>query len=528
MKKILLLVLFVASLFGCEKNFEAINENPYNPTETSMEALFNGVIASLPLGWNEQFYVHNEKLYEASQLGALTAHAWLNTGIGIDEIWNNYYATLKNIREIERRFELFKEKGGTEEELKNVRAMLKIITAYKTFYMTDLFGDIPFFDAGRGIEGLEFLRPQYDTQESIYKSLLEDLRWADAQIETNPFVTAANGKPLYSFGSFDALFKSNMQRWRQFANALRLRYAMRMVEKDRAYAEPIIAEIIQQQKPLVKKGGEIVVSPRALGFAKQSTHWTFREHKNLRMGTTIWNVLSPQNKEDGSGIIDPRAFIFFEPNNAMKWTPYPNVPGAVPPVEGGAPYGGQRDVNFDFKGVSCLYSPFSYYLIRDEADVPEILITAAEVQFLKAEAYLRGIGVAQDNFQAEIEYSDGIEASMLFWYGIAENTYIWEPKPQVTQAQIFGYIFHPAVSLSANGFKLETIYTQAWLDMFRQPWEAFALARRTGKTPRAGAPLNYFRLNYPASESTYNAENWSAQTAKMGGDRNDVKMWWML
>ena len=108
-----------------------------------------------------------------------------------------------------------------------------------------------------------------------------------------------------------------------------------------------------------------------------------------------------------------------------------------------------------------------------------------------------------------------------------QNTYIWEPKPQVTQGQIFGYIFNPAVSLSGNGFKVESIYTQAWLDMFRQPWEAFALARRTGKTPREGDPLTYFRLTYPASESEYNSENWLAQTGKMGGDKNEVKMWWM-
>lgn len=527
MKKLALLFAFALTATGCEKDFDTINENPYSPTATSMEALFNGVVQSLQLAWSEQFYVHNEKLYEATQQAALTSHAWLNTAIGIDEIWNNYYATLKNIREIERRFAAFEAAGGSPEELKNVRAMLLTLTAYKTFRMTDLFGDIPFFDAGRGIEDLQYLRPKYDSQEAIYKALLDDLEWAAGNIEIDPTATAPNGNPLYSFGKFDALFGSNMSKWRKFANSLRLRHAMRMVERDRAFAEPIVADILQNQLPIVKKGEDIVLSPRALGFAKESTHWSFREHKNLRMGTTIWRLLSPEDKPDGTGIIDPRAHVFFETNNAGQWAPYPNVPGATPPIEGGSPYGGQRDANFDFKGASCQFSPFHYYLIRDETDVPEILVTAAEMHFLKAEAYLRGIGTGQDNFQAEIEYSDGINASITFWYGVATGTTIWQPTPSVTQGQIFGYIFHPAISLSGNDFAVEKIYEQAWLDAFRQPWEAFALARRTGKTPREGAPLNYFRLPYPASESDYNSENWLAQTSKMGGDRTDAKVWWM-
>jgi hypothetical protein len=64
--------------------------------------------------------------------------------------------------------------------------------------------------------------------------------------------------------------------------------------------------------------------------------------------------------------------------------------------------------------------------------------------------------------------------------------------------------------------------------LFRQPWEAYALARRTGKTPREGAPLTFNRFTYPASESEYNQENWQKQVAAMGGsDAKEVKVWWM-
>ena len=75
--------------------------------------------------------------------------------------------------------------------------------------------------------------------------------------------------------------------------------------------------------------------------------------------------------------------------------------------------------------------------------------------------------------------------------------------------------------------KLEFIYTQRWIDAFRQPTEAFAEVRRTGKTPYEGPALNYFRLNYPASEAAYNTVNYNAAIQRQGGDEPEVKIWWM-
>jgi hypothetical protein len=266
-----------------------------------------------------------------------------------------------------------------------------------------------------------------------------------------------------------------------------------------------------------------------MGIVFESHHWAFREHKGLRMGTTIWHQMAVHDSIDGSGIIDPRAYVFFETNNKNEWRAFPNVPGTNPPQEGGVPYNGGRDFNFSVKGNACKFSPFHYYLIRDEFDVPEVLMTAAEGHFIKAEAYKRGIGLPQDDFSADAEYAEGIKASIKFWYSVVNKTQRWVENTPVTptDGQIYQYIYHPAVSFGSNGFKLEYIYAQRWIDQFRQPWEAYALARRTGLTPREGAPLTYNRFTYPATESEYNNVNWAAQTARMGSDAKEVKVWWM-
>ncbi|HQU57674.1 MAG TPA: hypothetical protein PLU64_00720, partial [Saprospiraceae bacterium] len=99
----LILSLLIAS--ACEKDFEELNRNPFFPTQTDVGPLFNNVVSSLRLGWNEQFYLHNETLYGVTQQAALTAATFQNINIGTEEAWSNYYRALAHIREIELRFD---------------------------------------------------------------------------------------------------------------------------------------------------------------------------------------------------------------------------------------------------------------------------------------------------------------------------------------------------------------------------------------------------------------------------------------
>jgi hypothetical protein len=528
MKNFLFSVLTAFTLLlapSCEKGFEEINRNPFFPTQTDIGPLFNSVIASLQLGWDEQFYLHNETLYAITQQAALTAATFQNITIGTEDVWRNYYTALADIRELERRFE---EWEGDPEALHNVQAQLKILLAYKTFHVTDLFGDMPFFDAGRGFEGLEYQEPAFDSQESIYKFLLDELKWANDHINTLPNPATQGGEPYVSFDDFDNLFFGDLRRWQKFANALRLRHALRIVEKDPGYAEPILKEILENNLPLIEEGEDVCMYPSLQDWLRQSTHWSFREHNKLRMGTTIWGQLSENDNLDGSGIYDPRARIFFETNNAGEWVAYPQAPGPNPPVEGGSPYEGLRDQNYSFKGASNFFSPFNYYLIRDEEYVPELILTAAEVHFIKAEIYLRGLGVAADAGTAEIEHNLGVVSSMKFWQSVFVNTPIWVNAPPIlSEGEIFAVANHPRITLFGQPDKLERIYAQRWLDAFRQPWEAYSLLRRTGATPREGAIPEHYRFAYPPSEAEYNQQNYLDQVARMGLDAPTVKVWWM-
>jgi len=405
---IISLAVLISFNLSCTKDFEEINTDPNGFTTASDGSLFNGVIQSLSPTWNEQFYIHNEIYYKQTQLAALTAEAWGNASIGIEDIWANYYTVLPEVRELEKRFASY---SPSTPGLKNMQAMLKIVRAYKTFKVTDQFGDIPYSQAGYGFQDLTLLHPKYDKQRDIYISLLDDLKWAEENIDPTDV-----GEPYATFSGFDNLFNGDLLDWVKMANSLRLRHALRMAEKEPQLAGEIIKDVIDNNKP-VFVGYTVVpvlesacIWPALNGFKNNSVSWSFREHKNLRMGSNIFHQLASHDSADGSGIYDPRAWIFFEGNKDNQWVPYPNVPDATTPASTGIPYGAHRDdaVNYSFKGVECPYSPFNYFLNADEDYIPIILITGAEVHFLKAEALFRGIGVGQDKTRSDIEYMNGI------------------------------------------------------------------------------------------------------------------------
>jgi hypothetical protein len=330
----ILLFSCLTLITSCEKDFEEINRNPFYPTVTDIGPLFNQVVSSLRLGWNEQFYLHNEKLYQVTQQAALTAETFQNINLGTEEVWSQYYTALAHIREIERRFAAYE---GDPEALDNVRAQLKILTAYKTFRVTDLFGDIPFFEAGKAYEDIAFARPKFDSQEEIYRFLLAELAWAVEHINPLPDPQTSSGAPMVAFGSFDTFFNDDLRRWLQFANSLRLRHAVRMADRDADFAFPIIQGIVEGGLALIEQGEDVVMSPAAQNWRNLSVNWSFREHQKLRMGSTIWREMSESDNADGSGIFDPRTLIFFDTNNAKDWVPFPQVPTDTTPQSGASP-----------------------------------------------------------------------------------------------------------------------------------------------------------------------------------------------
>lgn len=535
-KYIVLLALGILLSTSCTKDFEEINTNPHGFTTASTGSLFNGIVQSLVPPGNVDMYINNEVLFAETQQAALTGKAWGNFTIGTEAMWTNYYRALGNIRELEKRLSLEEESP----ELTNIRAMLKITLAYKTFVLTDIFGDIPYSTAGFGFQDLNYLRPIYDSQKDIYLSLLDDLKWCDENID----LEATELEPFKTFKSFDPLFRGDLVNWQKLANSLRLRYAMRMSDKEPQLAGEIILDIVDNKRPIYV-GYEIIyigesahMEPGAMGFSNTGLEWAMREHKHLRLGSNVWSQVSYHDSTDGSGIFDPRAYIFFEGNNLNEWVVYPQIADANTPAPGGIPYASHRDAltGYDIKGATCIYSPINYFINGDYKHMPIPIITGAEVHFILAEAYLRGIGLAANPSLADIEYMNGINSSVEWWIEISNGSSLPLSGIRFTDKIVIPSGLGASSVLGVFGSwnagtdeeKLEFLYTQRWLDAMMQPQEAYALARRTNMTPREGEDINHFRMPYPPSEQEFNTENWlKAKDNQGGSDEPNSKIWWV-
>ena len=522
-------VLMVAP--GCENNFEEMNVDPFNPTETSVNFLFNDVIASMRYVRNEKLYLNGQRMYQWSQLGAATFDEpnELND-LGRDPVWNDLYGPMRNIREIETRLDAY---TGDQERMRNRRALIKILMAYKALRTTDLYGDIPYSEAGRGVEeGNQIFRPKYDVQSSIYTSALADLKSAADALILDPGATTPAGESYFNYGSNETLFNNDMLRWKKFANALRLRYALRMSNVDESAARGIISEVLDGGQPLPEGHEDMIAFSPEINNVGADIYWAFQFFFGVRMGENAWNHMTDDPNPDGSGIIDPRVYVYFEPNIDNMWVPAPQSPAAQNASDrGGEPYNDTRrnDPNgFDLRGT---YSGFNWYLVENDEMGVEFHVGYPEVCFLRAEAYQRGFA----NGSAQEWYEKGITASVEKWYTFGTTNPDWtEPPMMPTEEEMTAFLTHPKIQFD-EGEGLKQIHTQRWLDLMLQPQEAWHLFRRSGLIPEIevvnaitnGTEPTPRRLRYPEDERNNNLDNYNQQVATMqGGDEISTRMWW--
>ena len=257
------------------------------------------------------------------------------------------------------------------------------------------------------------------------------------------------------------------------------------------------------------------------------------------MGSTMWDAMSSSAATDGSGIYDLRCKIFFEPNKAGEWKPFPQAPLSDTPAEIGNsadndPYDNARTNTWVVPG-NYRYAPLNFYYVADKT-FPMLIITGHELSFIKAELYSQGIGgVGANQATAKTNYEEGITASVKFWYDLANNSSIWvvnKPAAAPTAPELSAMLSNPGVAFSSNpATALSQIYKQHWIALFHQPMEGWNLARRTNYTTpsvtiSSSSPgFNVYRIIYPQSEIDGNYDNWKAVTG--GTDSPNVKPWFM-
>ena len=475
-------------------------------------------------------------------------------------VWDQYYAVaIKNLVDA----------IANSEDLPNTNAALRIHRVYLMSVLTDIYGDIPCSEAGKGYtEGIA--NPKYDSQEDIYNFFFEELAACAQQLGTG---TDRIGGDVTSLSGDAAA-------WRKYANALRLRFAMRISDVNPTKAKEEFEKALAAEGGYIKTAADdayIIYTDGPFTLYDGSRDLDFRVNalgeilygqdpsSPTFISSTCFNLLKDNNdprlyricrhylnlkraevKPDREWNVDVTdevvAWIATQDNlqtacnpGAAWYSDWVNAPdnAAIPTLE--RLVSQYPDAGFDKNNYNArMVRPF-LSIDFEMPDCPGVLINSAEVEFLLAEAKLKEWNVSGS---VEEHFKAGVKASMEWM-----NAHYLQDADKIAAADIDAYIsgLMTAGVLTANA--KEAINTQAWILHMMNPSEAWANLRRSDypvlqdRTKLNTYPKDFTydddnlqtptRLRYPILENQYNATNYKEAIDRMGGkDDWHKRLWW--
>ncbi|WP_339922914.1 SusD/RagB family nutrient-binding outer membrane lipoprotein [uncultured Cyclobacterium sp.] len=423
-----------------------------------------------------------------------------------------YGDALKNISEVIKQTG----PGGYDEGNKiNTRNAARIMRVLNFHRLTDFYGNVPYFNALQGMEGVFF--PEYDEQSAIYPDLLKELEEATAAMSTS--------NPDDGFSKADIIYEGDIAKWKKFGYSLMLRLAMRVSNVAPQMADEYVTKAIaggvmesndDNAWVPMSEGPSVWINQNGIsrafypGDGGQPTYLSNTLVDWLKAGATTADEVDPRLMIISGGIADW---------SAVAWTPTNTNPLEQRGMPNGYDASGLDELEGEQVNLVTTYSKINYLMLQ--LDAPYIFMNYAESAFLQAEALERGIGSGIPN-AAEDHYEAGVKGAMQMYTPFdASLTVSDEAVAAYLQRHPYG-VEKPA---------LEMIGEQMWVSKFFNWWEAWSDWRRTGYPQLT--PTNYpgnitqgqimRKLRYPSSEVAANANFQEGATLP---DINTTRVWW--
>ena len=138
---------------------------------------------------------------------------------------DTYSDLIKNWRELE-------EKASSDAKYSNILGATKIWGAYLFQRLTDIYGNVPYSEAGLGYYQ-QIYKPKYDNQETIYKDMIQ-------QVKDGVNLLNANNPAIDG----DLFYDGDINKWKKFGGSLLLRIGMRLSEVAPDLAKQTVADAV--------------------------------------------------------------------------------------------------------------------------------------------------------------------------------------------------------------------------------------------------------------------------------------------
>lgn len=546
MKKIFIILssLSLIAGMGCKKGYLDVNTNPNQSTAADPSLVLPAALAVTVANyypgptaiseWMGSWAVSGSYAINASDPGTTYK---MTTNFG-DGLWQSIYDNLED-------YQYIQDKGHANGQ-QFLEGVARIMKAYNYAHLVDLWNDVPYTDA---LKGVGSLRPAYSKGMDIYDSLF---------IEIQKGINLIKSAAVTVTSSSDIMFGGNQNSWIQFANTVRLNMLLRMSE---LATKP---DFFQANVDLTKN--------ETAGFLATDALVNPGYSNSTGKGNPFWqrfyNLTGGQVSSFGD-FWAPNVFAvnFYKNNNdprlASEFTLVSSGPNKGKFIGNimGAVAGNPSNGNYSFFGPGILRG---YTISQDQngndslyvvdptsgSKASAVMMLAAESYFIQAEAAVLGY-VPGD---AQTLYHKGITASFEYLGAQQDIKSVVDPTKdsiRLTPDQSATNYYSQAGNLKVDFSTATTPLAQQTI-IIRQKWAALNSINsfesyndyrkfdylHTGSAPYPGPLGNtvltaspYTDVNkiplhwkYPTSEYSRNPDN----VSKEGNIDHQVnKIWWM-
>jgi hypothetical protein len=356
--------VMIFTLWSCsEKEMDKINMNVNDPTDMASRLIITDAMTNTSFsvaGTDFAFYAsiyieHNvgvwSQFYNAEiRTGEPTTSATYNNA------WDATYQNLYNLKIIIGKCSA----GGSEAGNYHTLGIAQILSAYNLAILTDLMGDVPWSEALK--PGIIFT-PVLDKQADIYTSIFSLLDEA---------ITNLDKESLFpTLGTQDLIYGGNAELWKKFAYGLKARYTMRLSLRTPSYSD--------------------VISFADKSFQSRAEQARFNYNGNTS-SSPFYRLFQDRDYYGASQSLHDKLVERSDPRDNVFFIPYPGTGNTLV----FAPNGTTNQVQGMYS-ISAISTNTA----------PTYLLSYHEIEFLKAEAYVR----LNDLTNAEASLKNAITAA---------------------------------------------------------------------------------------------------------------------
>jgi hypothetical protein len=478
MKKLIIYTFCLLSFSSCKKYLD-VNHTPNNPLDVTPRLILpNTTIGVAWLNGSQLGKAASVLVqYNAGLSGDPSSFDAYNLEGSFENQWNSeiYSTTVGDLRILIDK---------TQAESPAYSGIAKLELAYAFSIATDLFGDIPYSQAGIG---LQFPQPRFDLQQDIYlgnsslgiQSLFNMVRDGLADLDKPSLLKPA---------SDDLAYNGDLSKWKRMGNTLLLKFAMQVSNVAPDTTKSVINSVIAGNNYINDNALDFQVAFKT-GTLSQNPMYAF-DYANRpaeeMLSLRFLNLMKNQNDTI-------RLSKYYTKPNGV-FTGYDNGATVAAPVQANR-------------------SRYGSYVVGTGGEAPVKLITNFQRAFILAEsALIFGTpGVPNELYQ------EGIKASM--------------KKTGMTDAEINAYFAANPTIVNLTGTteeKRKQIITQKYIAWVGNGIEAYNDFRRTGYPPLAlalnakGDDPNTIPKRFPYTD-TERQRNPNQPNPR---PRTNEKVWW--